>query len=63
MNLQGMRPCQDAISTKLQSSFGEITLWHGCSPVGLLPIFGAHFGGLLLRPFFSFFFLFIAFLV
>ena len=60
MNLRGMRPCQDAISTESQSSFGEIALWHGCSPVGLLRIFGVHFGGLLLRPFFffSFFFFF-----
>ena len=52
VNLRGMRPCQDA---KSQSGFDEIGIWHGCSPVGLLRIFGAHFGGLLLQPFFFFF--------
>ena len=61
MNLRGMGPCQDAISTKSQSSFDEIALWHGCSPVSLLCIFGAHFGGLLLRAFFSFLFVFFCF--
>ena len=61
VNLRGMRPCQDAISTKSQSSFDEIALWHGCSPVSLLCIFGAHFGGLLLRAFFSFLFVFFCF--
>ena len=29
-------PCQSVISIKLQSSFIEITLRHGCSPVNLL---------------------------
>ena len=32
-------PCRTAISIKLQSSFIEITLRHGCSPVNLLHIF------------------------
>ena len=53
----GDAPVPDANS---QSSFDEIGIWHGCSPVGLLHIFGAHFGGLLLQPFcfvFIFFFL------
>ena len=54
VNLRGRRPCRDAISTKSQSSFDEITCWRGCSPVGLLRIFGAHFGGLLLLFFFVF---------
>ena len=46
-------PCRSVISIKLQSSFIEITLRHGCSPVNLLHIFRTHFykntsGGLLL---------------
>ena len=32
-------------SIKLQSSFIEITLWHGCSPVNLLHIFRTPFLG------------------
>ena len=32
-------PCQSVISAKLLSSFIEITLLHGCSPVNLLHIF------------------------
>ena len=39
----GERPCQSAISVKLQSNFIEITLRYGCSPVHLLYIFRAHF--------------------
>ena len=35
----GEHPCRSAISIKLQSSFIEITLRHGCSPVNLLHIF------------------------
>ena len=35
----GERPCQSAISVKLQSNFIEITLRYGCSPVNLLHIF------------------------
>ena len=51
MNLQGS--ADDAISMKLQSNFAEIALWHGCSTMALLRIFGATFpknvsGGLLL---------------
>ena len=34
----GEHPCRIVISIKLQSSFIEITLWHGCS-VSLLHIF------------------------
>ena len=34
----GEHPCQSVISIKLQSSFIEITLRHGCSPVNLLHI-------------------------
>ena len=46
-------PCRNVISIKLQSSFIEITLRCGCSPVNLLHIFRTHFykdtyGGLLL---------------
>ena len=29
-------PCRSVISIKSHSSFFEITLWHGCSPVNLL---------------------------
>ena len=39
----GGHPCQGAISAKLESSFIEITLWHGCSPVNLLHIFRTPF--------------------
>ena len=44
------------MSMKSQSSFDEIALWRGCSPVGLLHFFGAPFpenasGGLLLLLF------------
>ena len=47
------RPCRDTISMKLQSSFDEIALSRGYSPVGLLRIFGVSFpenasGGLFL---------------
>ena len=34
----GEHPCRSAISVKLQNSFIEITLLHGCSPVNLLHI-------------------------
>ena len=34
----GEHRCLSAISIKLQSNFIEITLWHGSSPVNLLPI-------------------------
>ena len=36
-------PCRGAILVKLQSNFIEITLRHGCSPVGLLCVFGVPF--------------------
>ena len=39
----GEHPCRSAISIKLQSSFIEITLRHGCSPVNLLHIFRTPF--------------------
>ena len=39
----GEHPCRSVISTKLLGNFIEITLWHGCSPVNLLHIFGTHF--------------------
>ena len=35
----GEHPCRSVISIKLQSSFIEITLRHGCSPVNMLHIF------------------------
>ena len=35
----GEHPCRSVISIKFQSSFIEITLWQGCSPVNLLYIF------------------------
>ena len=31
-------PCRSAMLINLQGNFIEITLWHGCSPVNLLPI-------------------------
>ena len=39
----GEHPCRSVISRKLQSSFIEITLRHGCFPVNLLHIFRTHF--------------------
>ena len=39
----GEHPCRSVISIKLQSSFIEITLRHGCSPVNLLHIFRTPF--------------------
>ena len=39
----GEHRCQIAISIKLQSSFMEITLRHGCSPVNFLHIFRTPF--------------------
>ena len=36
----GEYPCWSAIPIKLQSNFIEMALWHGCSPVNLLHIFG-----------------------
>ena len=39
----GEYPCRGAISIKLQSSFIEITLRHGCSPVNSLLIFRTPF--------------------
>ena len=49
----GEHPCQSAFSIKLQSSFIEIKLRNGCSPVNLLHVFRRAFpkitfGGLLL---------------
>ena len=41
--LTGEHPCQTAISIKLQSTFIEITLRHGCSPINLLHIFRTFF--------------------
>ena len=35
--------CRSEISIKLQNSFTEITLWHGCSAVNLLHIFRTPF--------------------
>ena len=51
----GEHPCRNVISIKLQSSFIEIALRHGCSPVNLLHIFRTPFprntsGWLLLIP-------------
>ena len=44
VNLQdNTHPCRSAFSIKLQSNFIEMSLWHGCSPVNLLYIFGTHF--------------------
>ena len=50
----GKHPCRSVISIKLQSSFTEITLRHGCSPVNLLdilrtPFYKNIYGGLLLQ--------------
>ena len=39
----GEHPCRSAIWIKLQSSFIEITLRHGCSPVNFLHIFETPF--------------------
>ena len=39
----GGHSCRSVISIKLQSSFIEITLRHGCSPVNLLHIFRTSF--------------------
>ena len=39
----GEHPCQSVISIKLQSTFIEITLRHGCSQVNLLHIFRTPF--------------------
>ena len=39
----GEHPCRSAISIKLLFNFIEITLWLGCSPVNLLPIFRTPF--------------------
>ena len=39
----GEHPCQSVISIKLQSSFIEIALRHGCSPVNTLHIFRTPF--------------------
>ena len=52
-NFTGEHPCWSAVSIKLQSSFIEITLPHGFSPVNLLHILRRPFrkntsGGLLL---------------
>ena len=38
-----LNPCRGVISIKLQNSFIEITLRHGCSPVNLLHIFRTPF--------------------
>ena len=35
----GERPCQSAISIKLQRNFIAIELWHGRSPVNFIHIF------------------------
>ena len=37
---RGEHPCRSAISMKLLCNFVEIALWDGCSPMGLLHIFG-----------------------
>ena len=42
-NLTGEHPFRSVILIKLQSNFIEIALWHGCSPVDLLYIFGTPF--------------------
>ena len=39
----GEHPCRSVISKKLQSSFIEVALPHGCSPVNLLHIFRTPF--------------------
>ena len=39
----GEHPCRSVISIKLRSSFIEIALQHGCSPVNLLCIFRTPF--------------------
>ena len=39
----GEHPCRSVISIKLKSSFIEVTLQHGCSPVNLLHIFRTPF--------------------
>ena len=39
----GEHSCRSAVSIKLQSSFIEITLWHGYSPVNLMHIFRTPF--------------------
>ena len=39
----GEHPCRNVISIKLQSSFIEIALRHGCSPVNLLHLFRTTF--------------------
>ena len=39
----GGHPCRSVISIKLQNSFIEIPLRHGCSPVNLLHIFRTPF--------------------
>ena len=39
----GQHPCWSVVSIKLHRYFIEITLWHWCSPVNLLPIFKAPF--------------------
>ena len=39
----GEHPFRSVILIKLQSNFIEIALWHGCSPVNLLYIFGTPF--------------------
>ena len=36
--LTGQHPCRSVSSIKLQSTFTEITPWHGCFPVILLHI-------------------------
>ena len=41
--LPGERPCQSAISKKLQSNFIKIALRHECSPLNLLLIFRTSF--------------------
>ena len=39
----GEHACRSVISIKVLCNFIEITLWHGCSPVNLLHIFGTLF--------------------
>ena len=39
----GEHPCRSLISIKLLCNFIEITLWHKCSPVNLLHVFGIAF--------------------
>ena len=52
--LTGEHPCRTVISIKLQSSFIEITVRHGCSPVNFLHNFRTPFLKMLLESAFGF---------